>query len=209
MLINALVHGWSSPTRSWAQKTEWRCSRLPCSINPGYGTEGLWVQVTGLWSALLFRNNLTDISFLRGSPGGTSGKEPTSHSRDSLWSLGQEDPLCCCCLVAQSCPTLYDPMDCSTPGFPVLHHLPEFAQAHVHRVTAAIQPSHPLSSPSPPALFPNYWSFCISPCNEYSGLISFSISFSLISLLFKGFSVFSSITVWRHQFFGTQPFFIV
>ena len=44
------------------------------------------------------------------------------------------------------------PMDCSTPGFPVLHHLPEFAQTHVHRVGDAIQPSHPLSPTSPPAL---------------------------------------------------------
>ena len=50
----------------------------------------------------------------------------------------------CCCSVAQSCPTLCDPMDCSTPGFPVLHYLPEFAQTHVHWVSDAIQPSPPL-----------------------------------------------------------------
>ena len=56
----------------------------------------------------------------------------------------------CCCLVTQSCPALYDSRDCSMPGFPVLHHLPEFAQTHVHCVSGAIQPSHPLSSPSPP-----------------------------------------------------------
>ena len=55
-----------------------------------------------------------------------------------------------CCSVAQSCPTLSNPMDCSTPGFPVLHHLLEFAQTQVHWVSNAIQPSHPLSSPSPP-----------------------------------------------------------
>ena len=54
--------------------------------------------------------------------------------------------------VAQSCPTLYDPMDYSTPGFPDHHQLPEFTQTHVHRVSDAIQVSHPLSSPSPPAL---------------------------------------------------------
>ena len=53
--------------------------------------------------------------------------------------------------VAQSCPTLCDPMDCSTPGLPVHHQLPEFTQTHVHWVSDAIQPSHPLSSPSPPA----------------------------------------------------------
>ena len=57
-----------------------------------------------------------------------------------------------CCSVAKSCPTLCNPMDCSTPGFPVLHCLPEFAQTHVHWVGDAIQPSPPLSPPSPPAL---------------------------------------------------------
>ena len=101
---------------------------------------------------------------------------------------------CCCCSVTQSCMTLFDPMDCSTPGFPVLHHLPEFAQSHVHQVSDAIQPSHLLSSPSPLAFifpsirvfsnesifrirWPKYWSFSfsISPSNEYLGLISFRI----------------------------------
>ena len=57
--------------------------------------------------------------------------------------------------VAQSCPTLCDPMNRSTPGLPVHHQLPEFTQSHVHRVCDAIQPSHPLSSPSPPALNPS------------------------------------------------------
>ena len=55
--------------------------------------------------------------------------------------------------VAQSCPTLCDPMNHSTPGLPVHHQLPEFTQTHVHRVSDAIQPSHPLLSPSP--LAPN------------------------------------------------------
>ena len=83
-------------------------------------------------------------------------------------------------------------MDCSTPGFPVLHQLPEIAQTRVHQVGDAIQPSHLLSSPSPPAFslssvrvfsnesvlhirWPKYWSFSfsISPSTEYSGLISF------------------------------------
>ena len=86
---------------------------------------------------------------------------------------------------------LCDPTDCSTPGFPVHHQLPEFTQTHVHRVGDAIQTSHPLSSPSPTfnlsqrqSLFrwvssshrwPKDWSFSfsISPSNEYSGLISF------------------------------------
>ena len=97
--------------------------------------------------------------------------------------------------VTQSCPTLCDPMDCSTPGLPVHHQLLEFTQTHVHRVGEVIQPSHPLSSPSPPALnlsqhqglsnesalcikWPKYWSFSfnISLSNEHSGLISFSMN---------------------------------
>ena len=53
--------------------------------------------------------------------------------------------------IAQSCLTLWNPMDCSTPGLPVHHQLPELTQTHVHRVSDAIQPSHPLLSPSPPA----------------------------------------------------------
>ena len=57
--------------------------------------------------------------------------------------------------VAQSCPTLCDPMNRSTPGLPVHHQLPEFTQTQVHRVSDAIQPSHPLSSPSPPAPNPS------------------------------------------------------
>ena len=57
--------------------------------------------------------------------------------------------------VAQSCPTLCDPMNRSTPGLPVHHQLPEFTQTHVHGVSDAIQPSHPLSSPSPPAPNPS------------------------------------------------------
>ena len=104
--------------------------------------------------------------------------------------------------VVQSCLTLGDPMDCSTPGFPVHHHLPEFAQTHVHWVDDTIQPSGPLSSPSPPAFslsqyqgllqwvsslhqVAKYWSFSfsISPSNEYSGLISFRIDwFDLLAV---------------------------
>ena len=89
---------------------------------------------------------------------------------------------------------LCDTMDCSTPGLSVHHQLPEFTQTHILWVSDAIQPSHPLSSPSPPTFnisqhqcfsnesalhirWPKYWSFSfnISPSNEYSGLISFRI----------------------------------
>ena len=77
------------------------------------------------------------------------------------WSRKREKWICHFIVVVQSlslrmevaklCPSLCDPMDCSTPGFPVYHQLPELAQTHVHQVGDAIQPSHPLSSPSPPA----------------------------------------------------------
>ena len=94
--------------------------------------------------------------------------------------------------VAQSRPTLCNPMDFSTPGFPVHHQLPEPTQTHVHRVGDSIQPSHlfpafclqsfPASGSFPVNWFftsrwPKYWSFCfsISPSNKYSGLISFRI----------------------------------
>ena len=90
----------------------------------------------------------------------------------------------------QSCPNLCNPRDCSTPCFPVHHQLLELAQTHVHQVNDAIQPSHPLSSPPPPAFnlssirvfskgsvlpirWPKYLSFSISPSNEHPGLISF------------------------------------
>jgi len=59
---------------------------------------------------------------------------------------------CCCCSVTKSCPTLCDPVNCSTPSFPVLHYLPDFAQTHVHSVSDASQSSHPLSSASLPAI---------------------------------------------------------
>ena len=59
------------------------------------------------------------------------------------------DKFLICCSVAQSCLTLCDPMNCSTPDFPVLHHIPKLVQTHVHWVSDAIQPSHPLSSSSP------------------------------------------------------------
>ena len=102
--------------------------------------------------------------------------------------------------VAQSCPTLCDPMNCSVPGLPVHHQLPELAQTHVHRVGDAIQPSHPLMPPSAAISirvfsnesvlrirWPKYWSFSFSigPSKEYSGLISFRMDwFDLLAVLF-------------------------
>ena len=72
--------------------------------------------------------------------------------------------------VAQSCLILCDPMNCSTPGLPVHHHLPEFTQTHIHQVSDAIQPSHPLSSPSPPAPNPSqHQSFLMSQLLAWGG----------------------------------------
>ena len=125
--------------------------------------------------------------------------------------------------VAQSCPILCDPMNCCTPGLPVHHQLPEFTQTHVHQVSDAIQPSHPLSSPSPPAPNPSqHQSFPVSRLFAWGGqstrvsaLASFlpkksqgwspSERTGWISLQSKGLSrAFSNTTVQKHQFFGTQ-----
>ena len=131
------------------------------------------------------------------------------------------------CSVTQSCLTLCDPMDWSTPGFPVLYHLPEFAQTHVHWVGDAIQSSHPLLSllllpsvfPSikvlsnelaPCISWPKYWSFSLSLSNEYSGLISFRIDcFDLLAVqgtfssLLQDHSLKASI-LWCTAFFMVQ-----
>ena len=127
--------------------------------------------------------------------------------------------------VTKSCPTLCDPMNRSTPGFPVHHQLPEFTQTHVHWVGDAIQPSHPLSSPSPPALnlSQHHCLFqCVSSSHQVAKVLGVSASTSVppmntqdwwsplgwtgwLSLQSKGLSrVFSSTTVQKHQFFGAQ-----
>ena len=124
--------------------------------------------------------------------------------------------------VAQSCLTLCNPMDCSTPGLPVHHQLPEFTQIHVHWVGDAIQPSHPLSSPSLPVLNLSQhqglfkW---VSSLHEVAKVLEFQLQFlpvntqgwsplgwtGWISLQSQGLSrVFSNTTVQKHQFFGTQ-----
>ena len=86
--------------------------------------------------------------------------------------------------VAQSCPTLCNPMNRSMPGLPVHHQLPEFTQTHVHRVSDAIQPSHPLSSPSPPTANPSqHQSFPMSQLSSWGGQ-SIGVS-ALVSFLPK------------------------
>ena len=137
----------------------------------------------------------------------------------------RQSGMSCYCSVSQSCQTLCDSMDCSMPGFPVIYHLPEFGQTHVHRVSDAFQPTRPLSSSSPPAfyLFQHQsllqW---MSSSHQVAKVLKFHFSTSVlpvnisdlfplgltgwISLQFKGLSrVFSNITAKKHQFFGAQP----
>ena len=129
----------------------------------------------------------------------------------------------CCCSVTKSCLAFGNPMGCSMPGFPVLHHLLEFPQTHVCWVSGAIQPSHTLLPRLLlPSVFPSirvfsnvstlhirwpkYWSFSfsISPSKEIPGLISFRMDW-LDLLAVQGLSgVFSNTTVQEHQFFGAQ-----
>ena len=122
--------------------------------------------------------------------------------------------------VTQWCPTLCDPMNRSTPGLPVHHHLPEFTQTHVHRVSEAIQPSHPLSSPSPPTpsirvfsnestlrmRWPKYWSFSFSIIlsKESPGLSSFRMDWLDLLAIQGTLKSLLQHHSQKHQFFGTQ-----
>ena len=127
-------------------------------------------------------------------------------------------------LFAQLCPAPCDPMNRSTPGLPVHQQLPEFTQTHIHWVGDAIHPSHPLSSPSPPALnlsqHQGLFKWVSSSHQVTKVWVSASASVlpmniqdwflwgwtGLISLLFKRLSrVFSSTTIQKHSFFHAQP----
>ena len=126
--------------------------------------------------------------------------------------------------VDQSCPTLCDPMDRSTPGLPVYHQLPEFTQTHVHWVGDAIQPSHPLSSPSPPAFSLSQhqdlfkW---VSSSHQMAKVLRVSVSASVFPMNIQDWfplgrtgwissqskrlaRVFSKTVVQKCQFFGAQ-----
>ena len=124
--------------------------------------------------------------------------------------------------VARSCLTLCDPLNRSTPRLPVHHQLPEFTQTHAHQVGDTIQPSYPLSSPSPPAPNPSQhqglfqwvnslyevdkvigvFSFSISRSNEHPGLISFRMDW--LDLLAAQGTLKSLLQHHKHQFFGAQ-----
>ena len=139
-------------------------------------------------------------------------------------SVPDQSTFFCCCSVAQSCPALCDSMNCSLPGFPILHYLPEFAQTHVYWVGDTIQPSHPLLFPSPAlSLSQNQglfqWtgsSHQVAEVLELQHVLPmniqgwFPLGFTgLISLLSNGLSrTFSSIAFRKHRFFGTQVFMV-
>ena len=127
--------------------------------------------------------------------------------------------------IAQVCPTLCDPMDCSIPGFLIYHQLSELAQIHVHWVSVSIQPSHSLSSPSPPtsnhsqhqSLFK--W---VSSSHQVAKVLAFQLQHQSFQWIFRTdllqdwldllavqgtLLVFSNTTVQKHQFFSAQLFY--
>ena len=124
--------------------------------------------------------------------------------------------------VAQSSLTLWDPMDCSTPGFPVHHQLPEPTQTHVHRVNDAIQLSHPLLSPSPPALNLSQYQGLfkwVSSSHQVAKVLEFQLKHQFFQWIFRTDFLYDwlvgspcsprdsqefNTTVLKHQFFGTQ-----
>ena len=174
MLVSSVKH---IPSGRWAHE------------GPGNHKAGWYMEITEKTEAILRKLPQHTLS-----PLSASAPFPAPiYNNVSLCAL--DSTFHCCCSVAKSCPTICNPMDYSTLGLPVHHQLLEFTQTHVHWVTDAIQPSHPLLSPSPPTFnlsqhqglfqwvsffrirWPKYWSFSfnISPSNEYSELISFKI----------------------------------
>ena len=164
----------------------------------------------------LFQKNLTVYKLI---------KYLTVFSQDMFIYIALDmSPFKCAYSSAQSCPTLCNPMNHSTPGLPVHHQLPEFTQTHVHWVGDAIQPSHPLLSPSSSAPNPSqHQSFPMSQLfswgGQSTGVSALASVFpkntqdwspsewtGWISLQSKGLSiVFSNTTLQKHQFFSAQP----
>ena len=132
------------------------------------------------------------------------------------WITAPKD---CCCSFSQSCLTLCEPMDCSMPGFPVFHYLLEFAQTHVHWVSDAIQPSHPLSSPSPPAFNLSQHqglSQWVGSSHQVAKVMELQLQHQSFQWIFRipfridWFDLLAvqgtiQTTVQNHQFFGIQP----
>ena len=156
MLVSSVKH---IPSGRWAHE------------GPGNHKAGWYMEITEKTEAILRKLPQHTLS-----PLSASAPFPAPiYNNVSLCAL--DSTFHCCCSVAKSCPTLCNPMDGSMPSFLVLHHLLEFAQTHVHWVTDAIQPLHPLLAPSPFALNPPQHQ---GPSNEYSELSSWSSSLSLL-----------------------------
>ena len=134
-----------------------------------------------------------------------------------------EHIICPISSVAQSCPTVCSPMDCSMPGLPVHHQLPEFTRTHLHWVGDAIQPSHPLLSPSPPTfnLSQHQCLFkWVSSSHQMAKVMEFKLQHQSFQWMFKTFPLgwtgwislqskglsrmFSNTTIQKHQFLSTQ-----
>ena len=185
-------------------KTRLNIWKFTVHVLPKPGLENFRHYFTSVWNecncavvwaffgiAFLWEMRLREISYLWT----TKNPSPNPLGLGHLVFEGRSlvCPFLPCSSVSQSCLTLCS-MDCSTPCFPVLHHLPVLAQTHLHWVSDAIQPFCPLLSPSPASIFPGIrvftnelalcirwpkcwsFSFSISPFNEYSGLISFRIN---------------------------------
>ena len=159
-------------TRSWPEHmhTLWPSSFTPRNIPNNnayiYSPKDIYKTVNNNTILCDLQLKITQISL-----NGKMDKEIVIHSHSGTEQLQFSS-------VAQSCPTLCDPMNRSTPGLPVHHHLLEFTQTHVHRVRDAIQPSHPLSSPSPPAHNPSQhqslfqW---VSSSHEVANVLEFQL----------------------------------
>ena len=134
-----------------AQVTTWVC-KWPLKLGQWWDGEG--ENLVGLspypgGSEAVSRSTVSELSWLSGHPTGVWELLGHAERNHALW-LGSESHSSqkICCSVSQLCQTLCDPMDCSMPGFPVLHYFLKFAQTHVHWVGDTIQPSHPLLPPS-------------------------------------------------------------
>ena len=145
--------GWEDPLeKRMATHSNSLAWRIPWTEEPG-GLQSMGSQKSQTWLATTQHNN------------------NTSETSMCNWMIQFSS-------VAQSCLTLHYPMNCSTPGLPVHHQLPEFTQTQVHRVSDAIQPSHPLLSPSPPAPNPSQHQRlfqCVNSSHEVAKVLEFQL----------------------------------
>ena len=145
-----LLHKSLSKGRRSTQRGQ-ESHQLPFKSQAEDGDHGLALGLTSVQKTRLphcLKHGVTNPGFSLEYAGSELNQEICSHKLTLLFLKRRK--LFMCSSVTQSCPTLCDPIDDSTPGFPVYHQLPELTQTHVHHVSDAIKPSHPLSSASPP-----------------------------------------------------------